>query len=139
MNAEFDNSRPIYEQLIERLKSAIAKGEYAPGEKIPPVRELAVMCKVNPNTMQRALAKLEDMKLLQSERTTGRFVTTDTAVIARLQSDLPAALTGAYVQAMGDAGVEAARVVEYVREHIGLYINETAQNGIKNNGAGGVV
>jgi len=118
MNTEFDNSQPIYQQLIERLKAAIAKGEYAPGEKIPPVRELAVACKVNPNTMQRALAKLEDLGLLHSERTTGRFVTTDTAVIARLQNDLPAALTGAYVQAMVDAGVEAAQVVGYVQKYV---------------------
>jgi len=118
VKADFDNNLPIYQQIVERLKSAIAKGELAPGEKVPAVRELAVLCKVNPNTMQRALARLEEMGYVFSERTSGRYVTRDESVIARLRAELPAALTGDYVRAMGDAGVEASRVAAYVEEYI---------------------
>lgn len=50
--------RPVYLQLIEQLELAIITGEYPPGEKIPGVRDLAAQAQVNPNTMQRALARI---------------------------------------------------------------------------------
>ena len=59
MDWNFRNDQPIYSQLTQRLTEAIVSGIYAPGEKLPSVRELAVEAGVNPNTMQRALAQLE--------------------------------------------------------------------------------
>ena len=70
--------RPVYLQLIEQLELAIITGEYPPGEKIPGVRDLAAQAQVNPNTMQRALAELEARGLLETQRTAGRTVTSDT-------------------------------------------------------------
>ena len=46
--------RPVYLQLVEHLQTAVVTGEYPPGSRIPPVRELAGQAGVNPNTMQRA-------------------------------------------------------------------------------------
>ena len=46
-------------------------GEFPPGSRIPPVRELAADAGVNPNTMQRALQELESRGLLQAQRTAG--------------------------------------------------------------------
>ena len=51
--------RPVYVQLIEQLELALVTGEFPPGSRIPPVRELAASAGVNPNTMQRALQDLE--------------------------------------------------------------------------------
>ena len=42
---------PIYAQLAQKLRRGIASGLYGPGEKLPPVRELALEAGVNPNTM----------------------------------------------------------------------------------------
>ena len=56
MDWNFRNDQPIYSQLTQRLTEAIVSGIYAPGEKLPSVRELAVEAGVNPNTVQRALA-----------------------------------------------------------------------------------
>lgn len=50
---------PIYSQLAEQMRLSIVSGEYAPGERLPPVRELALSAGVNPNTMQRAMTELE--------------------------------------------------------------------------------
>ena len=58
MDWNFRNDQPIYSQLTQRLTEAIVSGIYAPGEKLPSVRELAVEAGVNPNTVQRALADL---------------------------------------------------------------------------------
>ena len=59
MAEQFDASRPIYAQLVERLKAKILAGTYPPGGHLDSVRDLAAAAGVNPNTMQRALAQLE--------------------------------------------------------------------------------
>ena len=75
MEWNFRNDQPIYSQLTQRLTEAIVSGIYAPGEKLPSVRELALEAGVNPNTVQRALTELEREGLVFSQRTAGRFVT----------------------------------------------------------------
>ena len=75
MEWNFRNDQPIYSQLTQRLTEAIVSGIYAPGEKLPSVRERALEAGVNPNTVQRALTELEREGLVFSQRTAGRFVT----------------------------------------------------------------
>ena len=53
MSEQFDASRPIYAQLVERLKARILAGTYPPGGHLDSVRDLATAAGVNPNTMQR--------------------------------------------------------------------------------------
>ena len=74
--------RPVYLHLLEQLEAAVASGVYAPGERLPGVRELAAQAGVNPNTMQRALAELEARGLVRTQRTAGRTVTDDAQAIA---------------------------------------------------------
>ena len=81
MGEQFDSSRPIYAQLVERLKARILAGTYPPGGHLESVRDLAAAAGVNPNTMQRALAQLEMEGPVRTERTSGRFVTEDTDLI----------------------------------------------------------
>ena len=81
MDWNFRNDQPIYSQLTQRLTEAIVSGIYAPGEKLPSVRELALEAGVNPNTVQRALTELEREGLVFSQRTAGRFVTGDVSMI----------------------------------------------------------
>ena len=58
MGERFDMSRPIYAQIVERLKAKILAGVYPPGGHLDSVRDMAAAAGVNPNTMQRALALL---------------------------------------------------------------------------------
>ena len=62
-------------------------GVYPPGGHLDSVRDLAAAAGVNPNTMQRALAQLEAEGLVRTERTTGRFVTEDTALLEKLRDE----------------------------------------------------
>ena len=57
MDWQFTEDRPIWQQLTDQLALRILKGEYPPGERLPGVRELAAQAGVNPNTMQRAMAR----------------------------------------------------------------------------------
>jgi len=114
----FDNKRPIYQQIIDRLLISIAKGELAPGEKVASVRVMALYYSVNPNTIQKSLAKLEDMGYLKTERTTGRFVTTDAAAIAALRARIPDAIVSNFIDEMIDFGVPKYDIADYVIDYI---------------------
>ena len=85
MDKNLQENMPIYMQIMNNVREAIASGELAPGERVASVRELAGEFEVNPNTMQRALNELEREGLLVSERTSGRFVTKDAALIGELK------------------------------------------------------
>ena len=109
MGEQFDASRPIYAQLVERLKARILAGTYPPGGHLDSVRDLAAAAGVNPNTMQRALAQLETEGLVHTERTAGRYVTEDTALIARtLASDFLEKMRG-----IGYSPAQAAALLEH--------------------------
>ena len=70
------------------MKIRMVSGKLSAGEKIASVRELAQEFEVNPNTMQRALAEMERENLFYTERTSGRFVTTDEGIIMTLRNKL---------------------------------------------------
>ena len=89
MANDSDMSRPIYAQIVERLKAKILAGIYPPGGHLDSVRDLAAAAGVNPNTMQRALAQLESEGLVRTERTSGRYVTEDTNLIEQLRLPPP--------------------------------------------------
>lgn len=74
---KFNESLPIYIQIMEELKYRIITGEYHINEKIESVRELAIKYQVNPNTVQKAFLELEKAGLVYSNTTSGRFITTD--------------------------------------------------------------
>ena len=88
MNFIFDNDRPIYIQLVEQLKEYIVSGEFKAGEKLPSVREFAMQIKVNPKTKKKALAEIENQKLIYTERTNGKFVTENEELIENVKKEL---------------------------------------------------
>ena len=85
MDWSLDDDRPIWQQLTQQLTRRIITGVYPPGSRLPSVRELAAEAGVNPNTMQRALAQLDQDGLAKADRTAGRLVTQDTEVLDRVR------------------------------------------------------
>lgn len=88
MKVEFDNSKPIYTQLVDHLRLKIVSGEMPSGSKVDSVRSMAEEVEVNPNTMQRALAELERLGLVYTQRTRGRFVTEDIEKINLIRKEI---------------------------------------------------
>lgn len=85
MEWKLTGSEPVYQQIMEHFRHAVLTGEYQPGARIPSVRELAAAARVNPNTMQRALAELEREGLLTGHGTQGRIVTVDAEILEELR------------------------------------------------------
>ena len=71
---DYRDSRPIYEQVVEKFKLLILKGVLAQDEKMPSVRTLAMDLSINPNTIQRAYAQLEDQGYIYTVKGRGNFV-----------------------------------------------------------------
>ena len=115
---ELDADRPIYAQLVERIQREIVSGKYQPGEKLPSVRDLAAVAAVNPNTMQRALAELERLELIRTQRTAGRTVTEDLARIDREKRRLAQAGIDAFWQALAQLGYDRAQALELLQQDL---------------------
>ena len=72
--------RPLYEQIKERFKELIIGGVLKENDKIPSVRELAMMLAINPNTIQKAYKELENEGYIYSLQARGSFVAKHTEV-----------------------------------------------------------
>lgn len=107
---DFNKNAPIYLQIAEHITKDILAGSYAPGEKLPSVREIAAREGVNPNTAQRALSSLEDAGLVITERTSGRFVTEDTTEIERIRWDTAKELIADFKRHMAEIGFSAEKL-----------------------------
>jgi len=112
----FDNERPIYIQLVEKLKAEIVSEKLKQGERLPSVRELALTARVNPNTMQKALVELENEGLVYTERTNGKFVTTNKELINKLKKELAKEKVINFLSDMKNIGMTHEEVIEYLQE-----------------------
>ena len=116
MDKKLSENMPIYVQIMNSVKEAIAAGEISPSERIPSVRELAQDFEVNPNTKQRALNELEREGLLVSERTAGRFVTDDKELIEELKNEMAARTADRFRKEMGALGFSDDEMIDFFRE-----------------------
>ena len=116
MNWIFDNDRPIYVQLVEQLEMDILSGNYPLGSKLPSVRELADLLKVNPNTMQRAFLELENKGLVFTKRTSGRFVTENKNLIDDLREEYAKKSVEAFKKSMQQLGFSEEEMLDHVKE-----------------------
>lgn len=71
---DYKDTRPIYEQVVEKFQTLILKGVLEPDEQLPSVRSLAVELSINPNTIQRAYGELERQGFIYTVKGRGGFV-----------------------------------------------------------------
>ena len=116
MDYIFDNERPIYVQLVEKIRFEIISGRLKSGERLPSVRELALIARVNPNTMQKALAELEDEGLVYTERTNGKFVTNNKELIQKVKKELAEEKVNNYLNDMKNIGITYEEALQYLQE-----------------------
>ncbi len=112
----FDAGLPVSIQLAERLKREILRGKYPLGSQFPTVRQLAFEVSVNPNTVQKALMSLEGEGLLESRGTVGRFVTSNTAVIDSVQTDMRRQFMRDVMKSAAELGINREAFIEFMKE-----------------------
>lgn len=68
------SDRPVYMQIVDQVKRAVALGQWAAGDKLPPIRELAGRLVINPNTIAKAYRQLERDRIIVTRPGAGTFV-----------------------------------------------------------------
>lgn len=117
MDWNFKSDLPIYSQLVEQIKLGIVSGIFKPGERLASVRDMAMEAGVNPNTMQRALQELEREGMVYSQRTSGRFVTDDEAVIDNAKKNLAEEQIKSFLEAMSKLGYGRDEIISLLEEN----------------------
>ena len=111
----FNNDRPIYIQLLEQLQVLIISGNINIGDKLPSVRDLAMQFKINPNTVQKALQELENLGLIYTERTNGKFVTNDKKLIEKYKEKFAKEKVNNYFKSMNELGFSKEEAINYLK------------------------
>ena len=116
MQWELNTDKTVYLQLVEQIQAGIISGKYKPGDKLPSVRDLATQATVNPNTMQRAMTELERDGLVYSNRTIGRFITSDEELIAQLKKRYITQLVQEFLDKMKLLNIELNEIISYINQ-----------------------
>ncbi len=120
MEYQFTNDKPIYLQLMDVFKVAIVSGELPKGQRLESVRDLAVIAKVNPNTMQKALSELERIGLVRTERTSGRFITDDEELILSMKNEIAEKEISVFLEKMKSIGISKESVIQMISDYKGV-------------------
>ena len=116
MSWSFDETRPLFQQIVERITVDVVSGKYKAGDKLPSVREYAVEAGVNPNTMQKALSALEESGLIVTYRNSGRCVIDNVALIADYRKSEALKAAKDYIEFTKSAGLTLEEAIEILKE-----------------------
>lgn len=111
---KFNDSAPIYLQIIEDIKSKIVSGHYTSGQRIESVRDMAMGYGVNPNTIQKALSECESQGLLYNQGPSGRFISEDEALIKQLKEDQIQLIVKQCVETMSRYGLSIDEMIALI-------------------------
>ncbi len=115
---EFNNSIPIYLQIIDSIKQDIVVGKLKAGQKMPSVRELAETLKVNPNTMQRAYQELDREKITFTKRGMGTYLTEEEKTISSLKEEISQKIILDFVEGMNKLGFSNKEMINTLKEYL---------------------
>ncbi|MBE6597017.1 MAG: GntR family transcriptional regulator [Ruminococcaceae bacterium] len=109
MPLKFSGKQDVYVEIAERYKEYIKLGIFKNGDKLPSVREAAVELGVNPNTIARAYALLEEDGLVCALPKKGAYVTFG-------EADQPEPDTKSVIYALRDSGISKQTVMKWIEE-----------------------
>lgn len=95
------SERPIYEQIADAVRRAVARGEILAGEKLPPASDVATGLDVNKHTVLRAYQELRDEGLVDLRRGRGAVVTRIATEIVGLHRDVEVLVSRAAALGIG--------------------------------------
>lgn len=113
---DYQDGRPIYEQIAESYKMMILKGILQPDERMPSVRKLAMDLSTNPNTVQRAYTELERQGFLYSVKGKGNFVKGGPDLKEKKKQELVERLEDVFREAE-DVGIGRDELLEAEAQH----------------------
>jgi len=112
---DYRDTRPIYEQVVDRFRMLILRGIIKPDEKMPSVRNLAVDLSINPNTIQRAYAELERQGYIYTVKGKGNFVAESSQLLQKYKEEIMAQLSD-ICRAAFEIGITKEELIQGINE-----------------------
>ncbi len=112
---ELTPGAPIYEQIVDAVKRAIATGRFKGGDRFPSVRAVSAELRVNPNTVQKAVAELTTQGLLEVRPGQGCYIAARSAGTAREQKVALAPLLEQLIIEAAQLGLEEETLHEFLK------------------------
>lgn len=109
---------PVYRQIIDQVRVAIASGSLSASDQLPTVRQLAVDLAINPNTVVRAYRELELGGLLETQQGTGTFISAQK--MRRADAERARQLAQIVADSVSRAGAAGFTIDELIEELSGL-------------------
>lgn len=114
---DYKDSRPIYEQVVEKFQNLILKGVLQNNDKLPSVRALAMELSINPNTIQKAYAELERQGFIYTVKGRGNFVSGDINLLEGRKKELVNSIYKLCKEAE-DIGISPAEILELTKNKL---------------------
>jgi DNA-binding transcriptional regulator YhcF (GntR family) len=115
----FDESIPIYVQIMQGVMWDVAVGTLAPGDKLLSVRDLARDAKTNPNTVQRAYMELERMGIVETQRGQGTFIKAGPELAKEVRSEVTTTAVRSFISEMRRLRYSNEEIVGLVSQGLG--------------------
>ena len=116
LNFQLDLSKPLYEQILQQIRYAVARKDISLGTKLPSVRELAQQLRVNPNTVMRAYRELDRDELIETRLGQGTFITTKPQKILHIRDNLATDAVKNFIDSMQELGIERQTALSLLEE-----------------------
>ena len=116
---EYNSGIPVYRQIINRARAAVAAGAFKPGDQLPTIRALSERLNVNPNTVAKAYRELELKGMIVSERGSGSFIQAQPPAPAPNAREKKARLKTLYHRLLADAagsGLTESELLSFIKE-----------------------
>ena len=115
---QFNNTIPIYMQVINDIKHEIVTGQLMLGEKLPSGRDLALKYQINPNTANRIYKELEAEQLCFTKRGLGTFITENKETVHMIKTEMAEKLLNEFIEGMKRLGYTGEEIIKILQEKL---------------------
>jgi len=112
---DFDNTVPIYVQIMNLIKKEIILGKLQLGEKVLSTREYAQNLKVNPNTMVRVFNELEREGVTFTKRGIGTFITESKDRVESMKREMAEDIVRNFIDGMLELGFTFNDMIDLIK------------------------
>lgn len=113
---DFSERIPIYIQVGDAIVKKIITGELKPGEKIPGIKDLAKIFKINANTVVKSLSEIEAEGIIETRRGLGTFIVDDELIIEETTNDYITERVNDVLKEFDSLGISKSRLIDYIKE-----------------------
>jgi GntR family transcriptional regulator len=114
----FDNTVPIYIQIMNLIKKDIILGKMQLGEKLLSTREYALSLKVNPNTMVRVFNELEREGVAFTKRGVGTFITESEEKVESMKKEMAEDIVRNFIEGMIELGFNFNDMIALIKQRL---------------------